>query len=311
MKVCVTGGTGFVGSRLVEVLLERGDAVQVLTRSVQKAKSKFAKLPSEQQDQLTLTQYDPLVPSQWAQEIAGCEAIVNLAGENLAGERWTLQKKKAIRQSRIDGTETLVEAIAQLDPKPGVMVSASAVGYYGADDQKIFTEESEPGSGFLAEICNDWEAAAAKVKDVGVRLVQVRIGIVLGPDGGALSKMMGPFQAFIGGPIGSGKQWLSWIHRDDLVGLIVAGISNAQMSGTFNATAPNPQRMEAFCQILGEVMARPSWFPVPSFALEALFGESAEVVLSGQQVLPKNAQTAGYEFKYPTLKSALQQILVS
>jgi uncharacterized protein (TIGR01777 family) len=194
------------------------------------------------------------------------------------------------------------------DPKPSVLVNASAIGYYGTSETATFDENSAPGSDFLAQVCQAWEAEAKKVKEAGVRLVIIRIGIVLG-NGGALAKMVPPFKIFAGGPLGNGRQWFSWIHREDLVNLIIDAIARPEIEGTYNATAPNPVRMSQLCQTLGEVINRPSWLPVPDFALELLLGESAKVVLEGQQVLPKATQAIGFQYQYPTLKPALTEIV--
>jgi hypothetical protein len=233
--------------------------------------------------------------------------VVNLAGEPIA-ERWTPEHKKAILDSRQLGTRKIVEAISQANPKPSVLINASAIGYYGTSETATFDETSASGNDFLAEVCQVWEAEAKKVKEAGVRLVILRLGIVLG-NGGALAKMIPPFQMFAGGPIGSGRQWFSWIHRDDLVDLILEALKRPEIEGTFNATAPNPVRMNQLCQTLGEVIHRPSWLPVPNFALELLLGESAKVVLEGQQVLPKATQAIGFQYQYPTLKPALTEII--
>ncbi|NJQ97993.1 MAG: TIGR01777 family protein, partial [Hydrococcus sp. CSU_1_8] len=197
---------------------------------------------------------------------------------------------------------------AMANPKPSVLINASAIGYYGTSETATFDENSASGSDFLAQVCQAWETEAKKVKEAGVRLVIIRIGIVLG-NGGALAKMVPPFKIFAGGPLGNGRQWFSWIHREDLVNLIIEAIERSEIEGTYNATAPNPVRMSQLCQTLGEVINRPSWLPVPDFALELLLGESAKVVLEGQQVLPKATQAMGFKYQYPTLKPALTEIV--
>ncbi|NET59979.1 MAG: TIGR01777 family protein [Symploca sp. SIO2E6] len=301
MKVAITGATGFVGRRLVEQLLLQGHQPLILTRNRTKAVSTFPNLE--------IVTYTPSKSGDWQQAIAGCDAVVNLAGEPIAESRWTSERKQEILDSRKLGTQTIVEAIAQTEQRPGVLVNASAIGYYGTSETTSFDETSPSGNDFLAKVCQDWEAEAQKVKEVGVRVVILRLGIVLGDGGGALAKMIPPFQLFAGGPIGTGRQWFSWIHRDDLVNLIIEAIMNPEMAGVFNATAPNPVRMSEFCQALGEVLQRPSWLPVPGLALEALLGEGAIVVLEGQQVLPKKTTSCGFEYKYPTAKQALTEIL--
>ena len=305
MKVAITGATGFVGSRLVEKLKAEGHQILVLTRNQERAKRIF---PASTFPNLEVFAYRPAESGNWQQSIADCDAVVNLAGEPIA-ERWTPEHKKAILESRQLGTRKIVEAIALAEPKPSVLINASAIGYYGTSETATFDEDSPGGNDFLAEVCKKWEAEAQKVKEAGVRLVILRTGIVLDKDGGALAKMLPPFKLFAGGPLGSGRQWFSWIHRDDLVNLIVEALKRPDIEGTFNATAPNPVRMNQFCQTLGEVMNRPSWLPVPAFALETLLGEGAKVVLEGQQVLPKKIQSIAFQYQYPTLKSALEGII--
>ncbi|NEP09028.1 MAG: TIGR01777 family protein [Symploca sp. SIO2C1] len=302
MKVAITGATGFVGSRLVEQLLLKGHQPLILTRNQAKAVSAFPNVE--------IVAYTPNQSGDWQKAIAGCDGVVNLAGEPIAETRWTPERKQEIFDSRKLGTKKIVEAIAEAEPKPAVLINASAIGYYGTSETASFDETSPSGNDFLAKVCQDWEAEAQQVKDVGVRLVILRLGIVLG-DGGALAKMIPPFQLFAGGPIGTGRQWFSWIHRDDLVNLIIEALTSPNMEGIFNATAPNPVRMSELCQTLGEVLHRPSWLPVPSFALEALLGEGAKVVLEGQQVLPKKTTSYGFKYQYPTAKQALTEILSS
>ena len=304
MKIAITGATGLVGSRLVEKLNREGHQILVLTRNSDKAQKLF---PASTFANLEIVQYIPTESGSWQKSISGCDAVVNLAGEPIA-ERWNPQQKQAIMESRQIGTRKIVEAIANAESKPQVLVSGSAVGYYGTSETATFAENSPAGNDFLAQVCQNWEAEAQKVTELGVRLVILRIGIVLA-NGGALGKMIGPFKMFAGGPIGSGKQWFSWIHRDDLVNLICQGIQNSNMSGAYNATAPNPVRMNQLCQTLGEVMNRPSWLPVPDFVLEILLGDGAIVVLEGQQVIPQKTQSIGFNYQYGELKPALKEIV--
>ncbi len=300
MKIAVAGATGFVGPRLVERLQEEGHQVLVLVRHRSKAQAQFPKAE--------VVEYTPKSSGPWQQSISGCDGVVNLAGEPLA-TRWNDSIKKEVLESRTLGTEKLVEAISQANPKPSVLVSASAIGYYGTSETATFQETSSPGNDFLAHVCQEWEAAAEKVKASGTRLAIIRIGIVLGPEGGALSRMMLPFQVFAGGPIGTGQQWVSWIHRDDLVNLILKALTDTSVAGVLNGTSPNPVRMNEFCQALGQTVNRPSWLPVPGFALELLLGEAAKLVLEGQQVLPQQTQATGFQFQYPTVQQALAQIV--
>lgn len=304
MKVAVTGATGFVGHRLVERLQADGHQVLVFSRNPDRAAKVFPKMAFPA---VEIVAYTPTAPGEWQQAIAGCDGVVNLAGEPIS-ERWTAPHKQAILESRKLGTQQIVNAIAQANPTPQVLVNASAIGYYGTSETATFEEGSNPGHDFLAEVCKVWESEAQKVKEAGVRLVILRLGIVLGM-GGAIAKMLPPFKLFAGGPIGSGKQWFSWIHRDDLVSLILQALTQPGMTGTYNATAPNPVRMSEFCHTLGEVMHRPSWLPVPAFAIEALLGDGAIVVLEGQEVLPKRTQETGFQYQYPTVKQALEEVL--
>lgn len=303
MKVAVTGATGFVGSRLVERLLSEGNSVVVFTRDRASAERKFP-----QSSNLEIVAYSPKETGDWQGKISGCDGVVNLSGEPIAENRWTPELKQSLLESRTLTTQNIVNAIAQSNPKPSVLVNASAIGFYGTSETASFDENSTAGQDFLAEVCQAWEAEANKVKETGTRLVILRIGIVL-ENGGALGKMLTPFKLFAGGPIGSGKQWFSWIHREDLVNLILKALSDSGMEGVYNATAPSPVKMAELTNTLGQVMNRPSWLPVPSFALEALLGDGAIVVLEGQQVLPKRTLSTGFEYEYPTVKQALEAIL--
>ena len=305
MKVAIAGATGFVGSRLVERLHSEGHSVLVLARDSERARRVF---PASAYPNLEIVAYTPAESGDWQNSIAGCDGVVNLAGVPIAEERWTAARQQAILDSRKLTTAKLAEAIANANPKPSVLVSASAIGYYGTSETAEFDENSPAGNDFLAAVCKDWEAAAQPVKNAGTRLAILRFGIVLGM-GGALAKMLPPFKLFAGGPIGTGKQWFSWIHRDDVVNLILFALQNPQIEGVLNATAPNPVRMNELCQTLGAVLQRPSWLPVPGFALELLLGDGAKVVLEGQKVLPKKTLASGFQYQYPNLKSALEEIL--
>jgi uncharacterized protein len=305
MNVAVTGATGFVGSRLVERLHAEGHHILALVRSPDKLWQQF---PKPKYPNLTAVTYTPKTAGEWQKAIAGCDGVVNLAGEPLAADRWTAERKAEILASRQVGTRRLVEAIAAADPRPSVLINASAIGYYGVSETAEFDETSSPGTDFLAEVCQAWEAEAQPVKDLGTRLVILRLGIVLGM-GGAIAKMLPPFMLYAGGPIGSGRQWFSWVHRDDLVDLILQALTQPQFEGVLNATAPQPVRMKELSQVMGKVLNRPSWMPVPEFVLEMLLGEAAQVVLQGQQVLPKRTQSVGFQFQYPNLEPALRQFL--
>jgi uncharacterized protein len=301
MKIAIAGATGFVGSRLVEQLQAQGHQILILTRSPQQASNRFP--------QAQVVGYNPLKSGDWQESISGCDAVINLAGEPIAEKRWTPAQKRVMMESRQIGTQKIVEAIEQATSKPPVLINASAIGYYGTSEIGKFDETSPAGTDFLAQVCTAWETAAQAASANGTRVVILRLGIVLGENGGALGKMLAPFNAFVGGPIGSGHQWFSWIHRDDVVKLIIAALTDPQMQGVYNATAPNPVTMTDFAQTLGTVMNRPSWLPVPNFALEALLGEGAIVVLQGQQVIPTQTLERGFKFQYPTLQPALAAIL--
>ena len=305
MKIAITGATGLVGTRLVTKLKEQNHQIVVFTRNSAKAGRVF---PASRFPNLEIVQYTPQESGAWQDKISGCDAVVNLAGEPIS-ERWTPQHKKAILESRQIGTRKIVEAIAKAEVKPQVLVSGSAIGYYGTSETATFDETSEPGNDFLAEVCQKWEAEAVAVTEYGVRLVIVRVGIVLADGGGALGKMLTPFQIGAGGPIGTGRQWFSWIHRDDLVNIIIEALNRNDLEGVYNATSPNPVKMQEFCQTLGEVLNRPSWLPVPEFVIELLLGDGAVVVLEGQQVLPKKTQAAKIKYQYPEVRSAIREVV--
>ncbi|KAL2642338.1 hypothetical protein R1flu_009925 [Riccia fluitans] len=301
MVISIAGATGFVGSRLVEKLVEEGHSVRVLTRSASKARSIF---PERLYKNVEIAEQ-----ADWAACIAGSTGVVNLAGTPIS-VRWTPEIKKDIMDSRVKVTSKIVEIInsAPEDKRPSVLINATAVGFYGTSDTAAFDESSPPGRDYLAEVCKQWEAKAQGLTE-GVRLVRLRLGIVLDKNGGALEKMVPLFQLFAGGPIGSGKQWFSWVHRDDLVNLIIEALKNSEYEGVINGTAPNPVRFAELCDRIGAVLGRPSWLPVPEFALKAVLGEGAFVVLEGQRVIPKRAQQLGFTFKYQYVTDALKAIL--
>ena len=297
MKLLVTGGTGFIGGPLCQVLAQHGHELIVLSRRPERHVS---------HDGITIL---PWETSAWQQRAAGCDGIINLAGESLAAKRWTPQQKRLIRESRLETTHRLVSAMVGLPNKPAVFINASAVGYYGACSDEPLTETEPPGHGFLAELCQAWEAEARRAEALGVRVVRLRLGLVLGPGGGALAKMVPPFRLFVGGPLGSGRQWVSWIHRDDVVGLIEWALTTPGVTGAVNATAPSPVTMRALCRSLGQVLHRPSWAPVPSFVLRALLGEMADLLLTGQRVIPAAAERLGYRFQFADVDHALAAAL--
>jgi len=297
MKLVVTGASGFIGSVLCSRLLQKGHTLTLLTRSAPRETSTGTK---------RWFHWRPGMSGDWESALAAVDGVINLAGEPIAAKRWTLKQKHQLRLSRIDTTVGLVRAIAKAKQKPKFLLNASAVGYYGPRGDETVGEDTLAGADFLAALCRDWEEEAKKAEKLGVRVVRLRTGIVLGAGGGALAKMAPPFKFFIGGPLGSGKQWMSWIHLEDEVGLIVHLIENPQASGAVNATAPNPATMKEFCRTLGQVMGRPSWAPVPAFALRLMLGEMAEILLTGQRAVPSAAEKFGYRFRYPNLPEALR-----
>eukprot|EP00249_Psilotum_nudum_P019107 c27102_g1_i3 orf=500-1711(-) len=307
MIVSITGATGFIGTRLVERLASDGHRVRVLTRSASTARSLF---PVKQYPGVEIVE-----ESDWVSCIHGSTAVVNLAGTPIS-TRWSPEIKDDIMRSRVGVTTKVVEAInaAPKDLMPSVFVSATAVGFYGTSQTHVFDESSPAGKDYLAEVCREWESTAEKV-DCHVRLVLIRIGIVLDKDGGALAKMIPLFKIFAGGPAGSGKQWFSWVHRDDLVSLIVEALSNPSYKGVVNGTAPHPVRLAELCDQLGAILGRPSWLSIPDFFVQAVFGEGSYVVicgfnvLEGQCVLPRKALELGFMFKYRYLADALKAIL--
>lgn len=299
MRVFVTGATGLIGRQLIARLVARGDTIRALVRSPERAREK---LPST----VELVAGDMAAAGAWMKNVAGCDAVVNLAGEPILGRRWNREVKERIRQSRVDGTNNVVDAM--LDGATPTLVSASAVGYYGNGSDPV-DESSPAGDDYLAQLCQAWEAAALRAATAKRRVTRVRIGIVLDRDDGALAKMVPAFRAFAGGPVGDGKQWVPWIHHDDMVRLLMLALDDARTEGALNATAPAPVTMGDLARAIGSALHRPSWLPAPPFALRALFGEGADVLLGGQNVLPARALELGFQFNFPSLDAALAQIL--
>jgi uncharacterized protein (TIGR01777 family) len=301
MNILITGATGFVGRRLCEMLHQAGHTVRALSRDSVAAKQRVPHLKE-------VFPWNPLQELPPLQAFEGCDAVINLAGESIAG-RWTAPKKQLIRDSRVLGTKNLVNAFAQLSSRPKVLISASAIGYYGDRGEETLTEDAAPGSDFLAQVCRDWENEALKAESLGMRVVRLRIGLVLGRGGGTLQALLPLFRVGLGGPLGSGRQWWSWIHRDDLCRLIVQILANENVSGPINATAPQPVRQKEFAQVLGRVLRRPAFLPTPAFALKIALGEFADGILASQRVLPRRAQEMGYRFQFEELEGALREIL--
>ncbi len=294
----LTGGTGFIGKELRELLLMEGHTVLVVTRSPDKYKGEAAS------NQQFISWEDNL-----ADAMNRTDVVINLAGENIFGQRWTDEVKQRIYDSRIDSTRKLVEAMEQAGDKPEVFISASASGYYGDQGDRVVDEDHEAADDFLARVCVDWEAESQKASALGVRVVNPRIGIVLEEGGGALEKMIPPFQFFVGGPVGDGKQYMSWIHRTDLCRALIYPVTKEELSGPYNVCAPNPATMNQFADTLGSVMNRPSLFRVPVFALELVYGEAAKPITDSIRMQPKKLQVSGFEFGFEELEEALADII--
>lgn len=301
MRLILTGGTGFIGNPLRESLVEKGHEVVILTRR--------SHLENQPGVRTRYCYWNPPVAGSWERELEGAEVVINLAGESIAGKRWTREQKQKILGSRLGATRAIVGAIQKARRKPAFLLNASAIGYYGPHADKEVTEETTSGNDFLSQTCKAWEAEALRAEDFGVRAVRLRIGVVLEKGGGALGKMLTPFRLGLGGPLGSGNQWMSWIHRDDLIGLVHFLLERKDVRGAVNATAPAPVRMKEFSSLLGQALHRPAIFPVPAFVLKILLGEMADMLLTGQRVLPKRALAAGYAFKYPKLDKAFEAII--
>jgi uncharacterized protein len=305
MRVTVTGATGLIGPHVVGALQQRGAQVSVLTRNAESARERLAEAglaPVEAVDWDLLSEPAP------AQALEGRDAVVHLAGENVA-QRWSASAKRAIRESRVTGTRNLLAGLGAAEHAPGTLVSSSAIGYYGARGEEPLDEDAPPGTDFLAEICVEWEREAAKAAELGMRVVYVRTGVVLDKNGGALEKMLPPFRLGVGGPVAGGRQFISWIHRDDVVGMIVAALEDERWSGAVNATGPEPVNNRDFSRALGRALKRPALLPVPGVALQLLYGEMAEIVTEGARVVPAKPLVLGYEFLHPQLDEALSSAL--
>jgi uncharacterized protein len=293
-KIIVAGGTGLLGTALVGALQDDRHMVVVLTRR-----------PTRDNEVRWSPQY---AEGLWTSALDNAHAVINLAGASIAGGRWTTARKAAIRDSRIQATGALVKAIAASGQPPPIFISSSAVGYYGSRGDEPVTEATAPGSDFLAHVCRDWEAAASQLSPAA-RVVLLRSGVVLARHGGALPQMALPFKLFAGGPAGSGRQFMSWIHLHDWVATVKWALASQDIAGPLNVTAPEPVTNEDFSRSLGRVLGRPAWLKAPSFALRLMLGEMADaLILGGQCVLPAVAQQHGFAFQYPTLESALRQI---
>ncbi|MHB1627088.1 MAG: TIGR01777 family oxidoreductase [Bacilli bacterium] len=298
-NVLVAGGTGFIGRHVIRRLLDRGDTVVVASRDPARALELFGPRVTA----VDLTRTDSAVRLR-------LDAVVNLAGESLSSGRWTPDRKRALLESRQNTTRAAVDLLRRLDPRPEVLVSASAIGFYGASEAAEFTERSEPERrDFLADVTAKWEREAHLAGEFGTRVVCARFGVVLGADGGALGRMALPYRLYLGGPVGSGRQWVSWIHVEDAARLVLWSLDRASVAGPVNVTAPEPVTMGEFGRTLAQILRAPYWLPVPAFVLRTLLGEMANLVLAGQRVVPAEALAGGFTFRYGTLPEALSDLL--
>lgn len=302
MNILIAGGTGFVGKALTAYFTQNGHHMYILTRNAQKREN------------------DPYIHYvQWLtddanphEQLPSIDIIINLAGESINSGRWNETRKRAIMESRLQATHAIYELITKMNKKPQVVIQASAIGIYGTSLNDTFTERRETiGIDFLAQTVKRWEEAGRRIESLGVRTVFMRFGIILGKNGGALPRIVLPYKWFIGGTIGSGKQWMSWVHINDVIGAIDFAIRHENISGSINVTAPHPVTMEQFGKTIAKVLHRPHWLPVPSFVLKILLGEMSMLVLEGQRVIPEKLLQAGYHFSFPTIDQALANILKS
>ena len=303
MRVVITGGSGLIGAALARELGGAGHEVVVLTRSVSAQREKA--LPAG----VRAVQWDGRTAAGWGDLLAGDTAIVHLAGENIAEGRWTADKKRRIRESRVVSGQAVLQAIRAAAVKPKVLLQGSAVGYYGPRGDEVITEDAAPGNGFLAEVCKEWEASTAEAEALGVRRALLRTGVVLAREGGALPKMSLPFKLMAGGPLGDGRQWLPWIHLADEVGAIGFLLDREDAHGAFNLTAPHPLTNKDFTKVLARALHRPGFMPAPGFALRFALGEMADMLLQGQRVVPSRLLELGYTFRYPEAAAALRSLL--
>ena len=309
MHILMSGGTGLIGQALTKELLAQGHQVTILSRSPQKYE---AAMPGA-----TLVKWDGRTSAGWGHLLEGTQAVINLAGTSIAGDgltgilsrRWGAEYKRSIDQSRIDAGQAIVQAVAMAEKKPRVLVQASAVGYYGPRGNEDVTEDSPSGTDFLAQVCVHWENSTKPVEEMGVRRVITRTGLILTEEGGILPIMLLPFRMFVGGPVGSGRQVVSWIHMQDEVQAILHLLENETAHGVYNLTAPKPVTYAEFGKTAGQVMRRPSFVPVPGFALKLVLGEKSMLVLEGQRVIPARLLASGYNFSYSELEPALQELL--
>lgn len=301
MRIIITGGSGLIGKAVAKSFAADGHDVIILTRGVSHQNSDTS---------IKFVKWDGKSSQDWLEYADGADAIINLAGENIANGNWSPERKRAILDSRINAAKAVVEAVERSAKKPSVLVQASAVGYYGVSaGDVVMTEEHAPGGDFLADVCVQWERASEPVESIGVRRVVIRTGVILSMDGGALPKILVPFRSFIGGPVGSGRQPFPWIHIADEVAAIKYLVMNKQCSGPYNLAAPQPLSNAQFAHILGKVMHRPSFSPVPALVLRTVLGEMATLLLTGQRAVPDKLTRSGFKFEFSDLEQALTNLL--
>ena len=301
-KIIVTGATGLIGKKLVNSLIEKKYEVVVFSRDLQKAK---LQLPNVKE----FVEWDYKKPEKWKSSLEKIDGVIHLAGVNLFARRWNEEFKKEILDSRQISTKNLVEAIKQCTNKPKVFISASGIGFYGDRNDEELSDNSTPGKDFVADVCKVWEFESQQLTKINIRNIQIRTGLVLSTEDGALKQMLPAFKMFFGGPLGNGKQWSSWLHIDDIVGIYLYALENEKITGPLNAVSPNPIRMKDFARTLGKVLKRPSLFPVPKFILKFVVGEATEVVTASQKVIPEKLIKSDYKFKFTKLEDALRDLL--
>ena len=301
-KIVITGATGSIGRRLCERLINRGDELIIFTRNPKNAEQK---LPTVKK----FIRWDYNQPDKWKQELSGKDVVVHLAGANLGAKRWNKEYKKLAYESRIISTKNLVEAVTSVDKKPKIFICSSAVGYYGNRADDYLDEDEERADNYLAKLCSDWEKGSAKVEELGVRRVSVRTGLVLSKDEGLLKQMIPSFKLFLGGYLGNGRQWFPWIHIDDIVEIYLHAIDNDKLNGTVNAASPGIVRMKQFAKTLGRVLHRPSFLPIPKFAIKILKGELGNYATDSQRVVMNKLLESGYKFKFENLEEALRDLV--
>lgn len=302
MKIVVTGGTGFIGRVLIHRLIEAGHTVTALTRNPGGTRQVL-------DPAVAVDKWDGRTVGSWVSHVDGSDVVINLTGESIGGKRWTSPQKARIIGSRVDATRAIIEAMRRAEKTPSLLLNASAVGYYGHVESGEVSEDHPQGRGFLAETCATWEREARGAESLGARVVITRTGVVLGEGGEALERMVLPFRLFVGGTIGSGRQWFPWVHRDDVVQAMLFLITHSEVTGPVNVAAPDSVTMKQFCAALGRALKRPSWAPVPSVALRLLLGEMSGMVLTGQNVVPRKLLSLGFTFRFPRLDEALNSLL--